>query len=73
MLQKYFFTVKATTSVGDSISSSDGVIIIPDGGVLEGIRIKDGQPCPDTGLCPIVSVKEIYNELVSFELVVISP
>lgn len=43
--------MKAETSAGDVIMSSDGVIVIPDGAVLEGVEIKDGHPCSDMGMC----------------------
>lgn len=69
IFQKYFFTVKATSSVGDIVMSSDGVVIISDGGVLDGIEIKDGQPCPRTGLyyCPYNDVMQVKMYIYSHD------
>ncbi|CAC5386461.1 unnamed protein product [Mytilus coruscus] len=43
--QKYYFTVTAVTTAGNTAISSDGVTIVTENGVLSGVSIYDGEPC----------------------------
>ncbi|CAG2233138.1 unnamed protein product [Mytilus edulis] len=43
--QKYYFTVTAVTTVGNTSISSDGVTVVTENDVLSGVLIYDGEPC----------------------------
>ncbi|CAC5386466.1 unnamed protein product [Mytilus coruscus] len=43
--QKYYLTVTAVTTVGNTAISSDGVTVVTENDVLSGVSIYDGEPC----------------------------
>jgi len=49
LFQKYYFTVTAVSSAGNTNVSSDGVTIVTENDILTGVIIYDGKPCNMTG------------------------
>lgn len=50
--QKYYFTVTAVSSAGNTEVSSDGVTMVTENDVLTGVSVYDGKPCTMTGKFP---------------------
>ncbi|KAL3841826.1 hypothetical protein ACJMK2_019925 [Sinanodonta woodiana] len=48
--KKYYVTVKASSTTGNVIVTSDGVMVVQNGAKFDAIIINDGVPCNGTGL-----------------------
>ena len=59
--QKYYFTVTAVSSAGNTEVSSDGVTMVTENDVLTGVSIYDGKPCTMTGKFPLLLPIIIYK------------